>query len=582
MSGWPPATTTTSSRCSSENASRSRPALDGPAHGAPRVGRGGRRAPGERPGVGHRPRPSWCFIHGGGQNAHTWDTVALALGPAPGGRRPARARPLRLARRRAGPSTRRAMADDVATVIDRAGPRRPHGGGHVARRHDRRSPWPPAIPSWCRGWPWSTSPRGSTTTRARTSPPSWPDRSPSPPSTRSSSGPSSSTPPGRSRPCAGGCCTTRCSARTGPGPGATSWAGRRAPAGSTSTRLDFGSLWDDLEAIDGCRCCWSGAASPRWSTTPTRPSSAAAGPPTRWSSWSSDAGHSIQGDQPVELARILAEFFWPPLTRADRRSGRGLAASVGGRHRASTAPPAASVGQARRRAPRRCREARWKVISSRTASGTSSRSGPLRTGRTTVVSPARWAASTFWRTPPMGSTRPCRVTSPVMPTTERTGTSRSRLTRAVVMVTPADGPSLGMAPAGTCRWNRLPAKTGRVDAQRLGVRAHVGEGDLRRLLHDVAQLAGEGQALGPVHHRGLDVEHVATGSGDGQAGGHAGHRGAVGGLEEEAGAGPASPGRRRRRRSAASPPRPTAMRAATLRSSRPSSRSSERTPASRV
>ena len=103
--------------------------------------------------------------------------------------------------------------------------------------------------------------------------------------------------------------------------------------------------------------------------------------------------------------------------------------------------------------------ARWKVISSRTVSGTSSRSGPLRAGSTTVVRPARWAASTFWRTPPMGSTRPCSVTSPVMPTAERTGTSRSRLTSAVVMVTPADGPSFGMAPAGTCTWNRLPEKT---------------------------------------------------------------------------------------------------------------------------
>ena len=59
----------------------------------------------------------------------------------------------------------------------------------------------------------------------------------------------------------------------------------------------------------------------------------------------------------------------------------------------------------------------------------------------------------------MGRTRPCKVTSPVMPSTDRTGTSRSRLTSAVVMVTPAEGPSFGMAPAGTWTWNRLPAKT---------------------------------------------------------------------------------------------------------------------------
>ena len=172
-------------------------------------------------------------------------------------------------------------------------------------------------------------------------------------------------------------------------------------------------------------------------------------------------------------------------------------------------------------------------MTSRTSSGTSSRSGPLRSGRTTSVSPARWAASTFCLTPPMGSTRPCSVTSPVMPTTERTGTSRSRLTSAVVMVTPADGPSLGTAPAGTCTWKRLPAKAAGSIPSSLGVRAHVGEGDLRRLLHDVAQLAGEGEPLGPVGHARLDEEDVAAGAGHGQAGDHAGHAGAVGRLEEE-------------------------------------------------
>ena len=39
-------------------------------------------APGRRlsaPGLGDRRRPSWSLLHGGAQNAHTWDTVALAL-----------------------------------------------------------------------------------------------------------------------------------------------------------------------------------------------------------------------------------------------------------------------------------------------------------------------------------------------------------------------------------------------------------------------------------------------------------------------------------------------------------------------
>ena len=48
-----------------------------------------------------------------------------------------------------------------------------------------------------------------------------------------------------------------------------------------------------------------------------------------------------------------------------------------------------------------------------------------------------------------------------MPTVERTLTPRSRLTSAVVMVMPADGPSLGMAPAGKWTWNRLPSSCDR-------------------------------------------------------------------------------------------------------------------------
>ena len=69
--------------------------------------------------------------------------------------------------------------------------------------------------------------------------------------------------------------------------------------------------------------------------------------------------------------------------------------------------------------------------------------------------PARWAASTFCFRPPIGSTRPDSVTSPVMPTVDLTGRPVSRLTSAVVIVTPAEGPSFGTAPAGTWRWNRF-------------------------------------------------------------------------------------------------------------------------------
>ena len=95
----------------------------------------------------------------------------------------------------------------------------------------------------------------------------------------------------------------------------------------------------------------------------------------------------------------------------------------------------------------------WKVIASRTSCGTSSRSPRLRSGRITSVRPAAWAASTFCLSPPIGSTRPCSVTSPVMPTVCLIGRPLSRLASAVVMVMPALGPSLGIAPAGTWTWN---------------------------------------------------------------------------------------------------------------------------------
>ncbi len=48
-----------------------------------------------------------------------------------------------------------------------------------------------------------------------------------------------------------------------------------------------------------------------------------------------------------------------------------------------------------------------------------------------------------------GSTFPLSVISPVIAVRGRTGRSVSSETRAVAMVTPAEGPSFGIAPAGT-------------------------------------------------------------------------------------------------------------------------------------
>ena len=76
----------------------------------------------------------------------------------------------------------------------------------------------------------------------------------------------------------------------------------------------------------------------------------------------------------------------------------------------------------------------------------------LRAGRMTSRMPTRRAASTFSLMPPTGSTRPESVISPVIAMSPRTGRFESSEQSATTIVTPADGPSFGMAPDGTWRW----------------------------------------------------------------------------------------------------------------------------------
>ena len=73
----------------------------------------------------------------------------------------------------------------------------------------------------------------------------------------------------------------------------------------------------------------------------------------------------------------------------------------------------------------------------------------MRAGSITVVMPARSAASTFSFTPPIGSTSPRRLISPVIATSLRTGRPVSSEASATNIATPALGPSFGVAPAGT-------------------------------------------------------------------------------------------------------------------------------------
>ena len=197
--------------------------------------------------------------------------------------------------------------------------------------------------------------------------------------------------------------------------------------------------------------------------------------------------------------------------------------------------------------------------------------------------PARWAASTFSFTPPIGSTWPVRVISPVMATSSLTGRPERADTSAVAIVTPAEGPSLGTAPAGTWRWMSWVAKksSGR-SRPRSRPRARTNErAACGRLLHHVAELAGHGQPPAARHRHRLDEQDLAAGAGHREAGGHARLAGAALDLVVDAlGAEDlAHHGRRRRPRGDASP---SATRRAMRRAIAPRRRSSWRTPASRV
>src|SRR5213594_25890 len=89
-------------------------------------------------------------------------------------------------------------------------------------------------------------------------------------------------------------------------------------------------------------------------------------------------------------------------------------------------------------------------ISFRIVSFTSSRSRLFNDGRIIVSILARRAASTFSLMPPTGRTSPRSVISPVIAIFRWTAFCVRSDRIAVAIVTPADGPSLGIAPSGTC------------------------------------------------------------------------------------------------------------------------------------
>ena len=120
------------------------------------------------------------------------------------------------------------------------------------------------------------------------------------------------------------------------------------------------------------------------------------------------------------------------------------------------------------------------------SSGTSSRSARLRSGTMTLLMPARCAARTFSFRPPMGSTRPRRVISPVIATSWRTRMPVRSETSALSIVTPALGPSFGIAARRDVDVNIGLVEEVLATPKRSAVRTHVAERRLRALLHHVA------------------------------------------------------------------------------------------------
>ena len=125
------------------------------------------------------------------------------------------------------------------------------------------------------------------------------------------------------------------------------------------------------------------------------------------------------------------------------------------------------------------------------------------------VMPARTAPSTFSLSPPIGSTRPDSVISPVIATSWRAGRPESADTIAVAIAMPADGPSFGIAPAGHVDVH-VALEHAVVDRQPVGVRPRERPRGARRLLHHVAELAGEDELALAAHRRRLDEHDVAA------------------------------------------------------------------------
>jgi hypothetical protein len=89
---------------------------------------------------------------------------------------------------------------------------------------------------------------------------------------------------------------------------------------------------------------------------------------------------------------------------------------------------------------------------SKLTSGSSHQSPQLSLGNKILEQPALRAATVFSLNPPIRSTLPVTVNSPVIANAGSTCLFMARLRRDVAIVIPADGPSFWTAPSGQWRW----------------------------------------------------------------------------------------------------------------------------------
>ena len=234
---------------------------------------------------------------------------------------------------------------------------------------------------------------------------------------------------------------------------------------------------------------------------------------------------ALVGQLRAALDRTVARRPCPRPPAAGRRAGTtAVVAGAGWVSRLARLEPvgegALSACGLRRRAASRTSS----IVSTSTSfmrlrisSGMSRRSFSFLRGRMTIFAPDRCAARILLLRPPIGSTRPRSVISPVIATSLRTGMPVSELTIAVAIVMPAEGPSLGMAPAGTWMCIVYFSKSSRsMPSCAACARIHDWRGTCR-LAHDVAQLAGEEEVLLALHPGDLDRDDVAADLGDDEA-----------------------------------------------------------------